>query len=69
MILVQYSFFFMGQAITKENVTIMDEFPNIISTTATILRLCDDLEGDRVRRKSTISNVILFHLVGVLDHK
>ncbi|KHN45733.1 (3S,6E)-nerolidol synthase 1 [Glycine soja] len=47
MILVQYSFFFMGQAITKENVTIMDEFPNIISTTATILRLCDDLEGDR----------------------
>ncbi|KAG5024699.1 hypothetical protein JHK86_020613 [Glycine max] len=36
-----------GPAITKENVTIMDEFPNIISPTATILRLCDDLEGDR----------------------
>lgn len=58
MILV-HSFFFMGDAITQETITLMDEFPSIISATATILRLCDDLEGDQVRRKSTISNVIV----------
>ncbi|KAK7319570.1 hypothetical protein RJT34_04293 [Clitoria ternatea] len=45
MILV-HSFFFMGQGITDETVTLMDEFPSLISSTATILRLCDDLEGD-----------------------
>ncbi|TKY59376.1 (3S,6E)-nerolidol synthase 1 [Spatholobus suberectus] len=46
MILV-HSFFFMGEDITEETVTLMDEFPRVISTTATILRLCDDLEGDQ----------------------
>ncbi|KAG5023254.1 hypothetical protein AAZX31_07G173000 [Glycine max] len=46
MILV-HSFFFMGDAITQETITLMDEFPSIISATATILRLCDDLEGDQ----------------------
>lgn len=40
-----HSFFFMGEGITEENVTLMDEFPNILSATATIVRLCDDLEG------------------------
>ncbi|KAK7400449.1 hypothetical protein VNO78_11657 [Psophocarpus tetragonolobus] len=46
MILV-HSFFLMGEGITQETVTLMDEFPSLISTTATILRLCDDLEGDQ----------------------
>ncbi|TKY59377.1 (3S,6E)-nerolidol synthase 1 [Spatholobus suberectus] len=46
MILV-HSFFFMGKDITEETATLMDEFPRVISTTATILRLCDDLEGDQ----------------------
>ncbi|CAJ1936264.1 unnamed protein product [Sphenostylis stenocarpa] len=46
MILV-HLFFFMGEGITEETATLMDEFPALISTTATILRLCDDLEGDR----------------------
>ncbi|RDY05017.1 hypothetical protein CR513_11190, partial [Mucuna pruriens] len=45
MILV-HSFFLLGDGITEETVTLMNEFPTVISTTATILRLCDDLEGD-----------------------
>nr|KYP43175.1 hypothetical protein KK1_035367 [Cajanus cajan] len=46
-VILVHSFFLMGEGITEENVTLMDEFPNIISATATILRLCDDLEGDQ----------------------
>jgi len=56
MILVHF-FFYKGEGITKETVTLMDEFPTLISTTATILRLCDDLEGDQVRRKPTSFDV------------
>ncbi|KAL2343917.1 hypothetical protein Fmac_005202 [Flemingia macrophylla] len=46
MILV-HAFFFMGEGITGETAILMDGFPNIISTTSKILRLCDDLEGDQ----------------------
>ncbi|KAL2319872.1 hypothetical protein Fmac_028841 [Flemingia macrophylla] len=46
MILV-HAFFFMGEGITEETVTLMDGFPNIIFTTSKIVRLCDDLEGDQ----------------------
>ncbi|XP_058735515.1 (3S,6E)-nerolidol synthase 1-like [Vicia villosa] len=42
-----HAFFYMGQDVTNKNVSIIDDFPTIISTTATILRLCDDLEGDK----------------------
>ncbi|KAI4296533.1 hypothetical protein L6164_036483 [Bauhinia variegata] len=40
-----HTFFFMGEGINKETVSIMDGFPPLISSTATILRLHDDLEG------------------------
>ncbi|QCD84254.1 linalool synthase [Vigna unguiculata] len=46
MILV-HAFFFIGEGITEETVTVMEGLPTLISTTATILRLCDDLEGDQ----------------------
>ncbi|KAF9672217.1 hypothetical protein SADUNF_Sadunf11G0017700 [Salix dunnii] len=36
-------FFLLGQGISKENVELIDNFPAIISSTATILRLWDDL--------------------------
>ena len=52
-VILVHVFFCMGQGITKENVALMDEFPSIISTTSTILRLCDDLEGEKVIRKKT----------------
>ncbi|KAF7843089.1 (3S,6E)-nerolidol synthase 1-like [Senna tora] len=44
-----HAFFLMGQGITKQNVDLMNDndLPTIISSTATILRLCDDLEGDK----------------------
>ncbi|KAI4296543.1 hypothetical protein L6164_036493 [Bauhinia variegata] len=38
-------FFLMGDGINKETVSIMDGFPSLVSSTATILRLHDDLEG------------------------
>ncbi|GMY37114.1 (3S,6E)-nerolidol synthase 1-like [Fagus crenata] len=42
MILV-HTFFFLGEGITNETVHLMDDGPGIISSTATILRLWDDL--------------------------
>ncbi|KAK7252226.1 hypothetical protein RIF29_36034 [Crotalaria pallida] len=44
-----HAFFIMGKGITNETVTLMDEdgIPSLISTTATIVRLCDDLEGNK----------------------
>lgn len=44
-----HAFYSMGQGITEETVSLMDDFPTIVHSTATILRMCDDLEGDRVR--------------------
>lgn len=49
-VVLVHAFFYMGQDITNKNVSIIDDFPTIISTTATILRLCDDLEGDKVEK-------------------
>ncbi|KAI4331863.1 hypothetical protein L6164_016816 [Bauhinia variegata] len=40
-----HAFYLMGEGINKETVSLMDGFPSLISSTATILRLCDDLEG------------------------
>ncbi|KAI4296535.1 hypothetical protein L6164_036485 [Bauhinia variegata] len=40
-----HTFFLMGDGINKETVSIMDGFPSLVSSTATILRLHDDLEG------------------------
>ncbi|XP_014508499.1 (3S,6E)-nerolidol synthase 1 [Vigna radiata var. radiata] len=45
MILV-HSFFFLGEGITAETAAALEGLPTLISATATILRLCDDLEGD-----------------------
>lgn len=61
-VILVHAFFFMGHAITEETVSLIDDFPTIISTTATILRLCDDLEGDRVRTKlNQLFLTSLFH--------
>ncbi|KAK7368915.1 hypothetical protein VNO80_10948 [Phaseolus coccineus] len=46
-LILVHSFFLIGQGITEETVTLLDELPTLISTTSTILRLCDDLEGDQ----------------------
>ncbi|ESW31214.1 hypothetical protein PHAVU_002G219300 [Phaseolus vulgaris] len=46
-LILVHSFFLIGEGITEETVTLLDELPTLISTTATILRLCDDLEGDQ----------------------
>jgi len=71
MILV-HAFFFIGEGITEETVAVMEGLPTLISTTATILRLCDDLEGDQVGRKPSFSYVtihlLLNYYLGV-DHK
>ncbi|KAI4296541.1 hypothetical protein L6164_036491 [Bauhinia variegata] len=40
-----HTFFLMGEGINKETVSIKDGFPALISSTATILCLHDDLEG------------------------
>ncbi|WVZ23760.1 hypothetical protein V8G54_002304 [Vigna mungo] len=46
MIFVHY-FFFIGEGITEETAAVMEGLPTLLSATATILRLCDDLEGDQ----------------------
>ena len=43
-----HTFFLLGEGINRETVAIMDNFPTLISSTAAILRLCDDLEGAEV---------------------
>ncbi|XP_028792290.1 (3S,6E)-nerolidol synthase 1 [Neltuma alba] len=40
-----HAFFLLGQGFTNETLALMDGFPALISSTSTILRLCDDLEG------------------------
>jgi len=50
-VILVHAFFYMGQGITEKTVSLMDDFPTIISTTAKILRLCDDLEGDKVGKQ------------------
>ncbi|WJZ96177.1 hypothetical protein VitviT2T_014888 [Vitis vinifera] len=42
-VVLVHLFFLLGHGITKENVDLVDDFPGIISSTATILRLWDDL--------------------------
>jgi (3S)-linalool synthase len=49
-VILVHAFFLMGQGITNKTVSLMDDFPTILSTCATILRLCDDLEGHKVRK-------------------
>ncbi|KAK7362995.1 hypothetical protein VNO77_05120 [Canavalia gladiata] len=46
-VMLVHSFFLMGQGITEETAILMDDFPSLVSSTATILRLCDDVEGDK----------------------
>ncbi|KAI9076743.1 hypothetical protein K1719_041286 [Acacia pycnantha] len=40
-----HTFFILGQGITNETVALMDDIPELISSTSTIVRLCNDLEG------------------------
>ncbi|KAK7362996.1 hypothetical protein VNO77_05121 [Canavalia gladiata] len=42
-IVIVHSFFLLGHGLTKQNVDIIDTFPPIVSSPATILRLWDDL--------------------------
>ncbi|WJZ96168.1 hypothetical protein VitviT2T_014880 [Vitis vinifera] len=42
-VVLVHLFFLLGHGITKDNVDLVDDFPGIISSTATILRLWDDL--------------------------
>ncbi|RVW86365.1 putative terpene synthase 13 [Vitis vinifera] len=42
-VVLVHLFFLLGHCITKDNVDLVDDFPGIISSTATILRLWDDL--------------------------
>ena len=48
-VVLVHAFFLFDQDITEEIVAIMDGFPNIIYSVAKILRLCDDLEGAKVK--------------------
>ena len=47
-VVLVHLFFLLGHGITKENVDLVDDFPGIISSTATILRLWDDLGSAKV---------------------
>lgn len=54
-------FFLLGHGITKETVELIDGNPAIISSTATILRLWDDLGSAKVRPLPTAVSVHLRH--------
>ena len=47
-VVLVHMFFLLGHGITKRNVDIVDDFPGIISSAATILRLWDDLGSAKV---------------------
>ena len=47
-IVLVHIFFLLGQGLTKENVRVINGIPGIISSTATILRLWDDLGNAEV---------------------
>lgn len=47
-VVLVHLFFLLGQGITKGNVDLVDDFPGIISSTATVLRLWDDLGSAKV---------------------
>ncbi|XP_054778985.1 (3S,6E)-nerolidol synthase 1-like [Prosopis cineraria] len=47
-----HAFFILGQGINKETVALMDGFPILVSSTSTILRLCDDLQGAEDNNKA-----------------
>ncbi|XP_045826085.1 (3S,6E)-nerolidol synthase 1-like [Trifolium pratense] len=46
-VILMHAFFVMGEGITNKTVSLMDDVPTIVSICATILRLCDDLEGHK----------------------
>ncbi|MED6212873.1 hypothetical protein PIB30_087586 [Stylosanthes scabra] len=50
-VVLVHSFFLFHQNITKETLAILEDFPDIIYSVAKILRLCDDLEGHKVKSK------------------
>ena len=52
-------FFFLGQGITNETVDLLDDGPGIISSTAKILRLWDDLGSAKVTY-NLVMNLFLF---------
>lgn len=47
-VVLVHLFFLQGYGITKKNVEIMDDFPEIIYSVAKILRLWDDLGSAKV---------------------
>lgn len=47
-IVLVHSFFLLGHGITRRNVELLDNFPGIITSSAAILRLCDDLGSAKV---------------------
>ena len=53
-VVLVHIFFLLGQGLSKESVELISNFPPIISSTATILRLWDDLGSAKVTSKSII---------------
>lgn len=47
-VVLVHVFFLLGEGITKEAVDLLDQIPGIISSTAAILRLWDDLGNAKV---------------------
>ena len=55
-VVLVHIFFLLGQDLSKENVELISNFPPIISSTATILRLWDDLGSAKV------TSIKVYHL-------
>ncbi|RVW14372.1 (3S,6E)-nerolidol synthase 1 [Vitis vinifera] len=55
-VVLVHVFFLLGHGITKRNVDIVDDFPEIISSVAKILRLWDDLGSAKVNLKKHKKN-------------
>ena len=51
-IVLVHIFFLLGHGLTNQNVELIDNNPDIISSTATILRLWDDLGSAKVTNSS-----------------
>ncbi|KAJ9690162.1 hypothetical protein PVL29_012688 [Vitis rotundifolia] len=55
-VVLVHMFFLLGHGVTKRNVGIVDDFPGIISSAATILRLWDDLGSAKEHPGTPIKN-------------
>lgn len=58
-VVLVHMFFLLGHGITRESVNLVNDNPGIITSTATILRLWDDLGSAKVNKSSFFGLILI----------